>query len=119
MSMKLARHALALGAMILGTWFIGWIAVPIVAFGIGLSSIAPRYAGLHAGLAWLLLLVADAAHGAFGRLAGMLAGAMGIPGIVLIAVTIAFPVILGWSAASVGTALRSIRPAREGVHHVR
>ena len=110
MRSKIVLHTLIIAAMILGTWFIGWMAVPIVALACGLGSVAPRYVALHAGAAWTVLLVADVAHAAFARLAGMLGGVMGIPAGLLIVLTILFPMILGWSAATVGAALRSIRP---------
>lgn len=110
MRSKVVLYSLVFAAMILGTWFIGWTAVPIVAFACGVLSVAPRYVALLAGVAWIGLMIADFAHAAFARLAGMLSGVMGIPAFLLIVLTIVFPMILGWSAATVGTALRSLRP---------
>lgn len=110
MKSRVGLHVLGIAGMILGTWVIGWTAVPIVALACGLASIAPRNVAVYAGVAWTVLMIADFTYAAFARLAAMLGGVMGIPAAFLILLTIVFPMILGWSAATVGIALRSIRP---------
>jgi hypothetical protein len=40
----------------------------------------------------------------------VLAGVMGLPAIVVFALTLVLPALLGWSAASIGDAARSLRP---------
>lgn len=106
-------------AIAVATWLIGWWAVPIAGLAGGLMSVPSRYMGLAAGLSWAVLLLIDVSNAAFARLAGMLSEVMGVPVVALIALTILFPMILGWSAATVGNAMRSIRPAEDRVHHLR
>jgi hypothetical protein len=96
-------------AAVVGTWIGGWLAVPIIALGAGLLLWSPALIGVACAVAWGLLLAVDAAAGNIGRLGGSLAGVMGLPAPVLILVTLLFPALLGWSAASLGNAARSVR----------
>lgn len=119
----MTRHRLlgligvAVGAA-LGTWLIGWWAVLVVALAAGLLLVTPIIAGVGCAIAWALLLAAATLGASFGKLSTMLSGVMGLPAVVLIALTVLFPLILGWSAASVGNALRSIRPGRDQARHM-
>jgi hypothetical protein len=105
-------------AIALGTWAIGWWSVPVIALIAGLLNVRALVVGAGCAIAWALLLIVATMGASFGKLAAMLAGVMGLPAAALIAITILFPFILGWSAAAVGNALRSIRPVREHVHHI-
>jgi hypothetical protein len=104
-------------AMMAGTWFGGWWIVPIVALIAGAAAIAPGFVATTAALAWALLLVADAVQGPLGRVMSMLGGVMGLPGVVVVVLTILFPALLGWSAATLGTLMSSAQPRPDTIHH--
>lgn len=101
--------AVALAA-IAGTWLGGWWAVAIVAFAAGCLACSPALVAAGCAAGWLVLLLADALAGSIGRVADALGGVMGLPPIALFAVTLALPALLGWSAALLGNAARSLRP---------
>jgi hypothetical protein len=63
---------------------------------------------LGAALAWGLLLVLDAVAGPIGALSHTLAGVMRIPGLVLVLLTLTFPAVLAWSAATVAAQSRRL-----------
>lgn len=94
----------------IATWLFGWWAVPIVALAAGLMLVPPASVGVAATLAWAALLALDAMHASFASLVVLLSGIMGLPGIVLIVLTLVFPALLGWSAATIGNAIRATRP---------
>jgi hypothetical protein len=106
---KVVCFALVVACAAVGTWLLGWWAVPAIALIAGLISCGPGLVAGACATAWLLLLVIDAASGNIGHVAGILAGVMGLPAVALFAVTLALPALLGWSAASLGDAARSIR----------
>lgn len=93
----------------LGTWLLGWWAVPLIAGIVGFrdrgESGRAGQVALAASLAWTVLILIDLLAGPFGRLTSMLGGAMGVPGAAVLALTILFPAILAWSAAAVGGSL--------------
>lgn len=91
------------------TWFAGWWAVPLVALAAGLFGVRAGVVAAACATAWLLLLAADVVAGSLGRLSSILAGVMGLPAPALFVVTLLFPLLLGWSAASLGGAARSLR----------
>ena len=91
------------------TWVAGWWAVPIVALGAGLIRCSPGIVAAACASGWLALLLVNLASGSIGRVSGVLAGVMGLPAPALFAVTLAFPALLGWSAASLGNAALSLR----------
>jgi hypothetical protein len=93
-----------------GTWTLGWWAVPIVALAAGLLGCPALLTGAASATAWLAILAIDAVAGSIPRVAGVLAGVMGMPAIAIFALTLVLPAVLGWSAASVGDAARSLRP---------
>lgn len=100
-----------------GTWLAGWWAVPILALIAGAAAIRPVFVAGAASLSWALLLVLDAAQGPFNRILSMLGGVMGLPGIALVILTLLFPALLAWAAATLGTLVSSGRPAPDAVHH--
>jgi hypothetical protein len=90
------------------TLAIGWWGVPIVALGWGVVS--QRYLGYRvrvaafaaasAVCAWAGLLLWTATRGPLLLLSTTLGAVVGIPGPVLIAITLAFAALLAWSAAT-------------------
>lgn len=93
-----------------GTWFGGWLAIPILAFLWGLATkAAPFVAGLTAGTAWGVLLLMDWGSGALGRLVGRLGGTFHVPGFTLVLVTLLFAAGLAWAAARLGSAIGAWR----------
>ena len=102
-----ALIALAAGV---GTWTLGWWAVPIVALVAGLLRCPALLTAAASATAWLAILGIDAAVGSVPRVAGVLAGIMGLPAVAILALTLVLPALLGWSAASLGDAARSLRP---------
>ena len=98
----------------IGTWVLGWWAVPL--FAVIAALLAPKVphqgiaAALAAALAWGTLLAWSATEGSvwsFSRLAG---GAMGVSGPTLILLTLAFPAALAWAATVVTRLLPRAKP---------
>ena len=95
----------------LGTWIAGWWMVPLLAALWALARPAPL-AGLVAAMAgavaWGILIATYLLRGLpLGTLAVRLAGAMQLPMVALVALTLLLPALLAGSAAALGTALRS------------
>jgi hypothetical protein len=105
----LARFTVVAAASAMLTWFAGWWAVPVVALAAGLFGMRAGVVAAACAIAWALLLTADVIAGGMGRLSSILAGVMGLPAPALFVVTLLFPLLLGWSAASLGGAARSLR----------
>lgn len=102
------RYALRLGllafAFALATAAFGWWTVPLLGVAWPMiagpaASRAAATAALAAALGWLLLLVWAAAQGPVGPVASKVGGAMGMPGIMLVLVTLAFPALLAGTGA--------------------
>jgi hypothetical protein len=97
------------------TWVVGWWGLVVVALVFGVIHRADgggaRFAALGSGLAWLGLLAGNAAGGRLPLVVTTVGGAMGVPGIVVVAITVLFAAAVGWSAAAVsGELARSIGP---------
>jgi hypothetical protein len=91
------------------TFALGWWAVPLLAFAWAAFVDTRRpvlFATTCAGSAWTAMLLLDAARGPVDAVAARFAGIVGLPPIVLIAVTILFAALLAWSASIVGAAIR-------------
>jgi hypothetical protein len=106
-------------AMAALTWLIGWWGVLLAALIIGYVFRAEGGGGwriaLAAAIAWGALLLVDVFGGPFGVLSHRLGGVMKLPPIVLILVTLAFPALVAWSAATVVARMSSrTRYARAG-----
>ena len=88
-----------------GTWTLGWWAVPAIGAAWGLLQRGVprrgRQAAIAAALAWAALLAADAGAGALPRVADVLGGVFGVPGALLLLVTLAFAAALAGLAAYV------------------
>ena len=105
--------------MALGTWLAGWWMTAAIAFVAALAWWHPRVVArcaLAASVAWAALLVADAAGGRLGVLAGMLGGVFPLPGPVLLLVTVLLGAGIGWAGAVLGSLCRetvsALRTAR-------
>jgi len=106
-----AQTVVLLGAaMAVGTWSMGWWTVPVVSAGWGIlvGTSRPWLAGIAAVSGWGALL-AWAPWDALRRLAPRLGGIFDLPGWGMIALTLGFAWLLGWSAARVGTGFRHAR----------
>ena len=107
------NKALCFGLVVVGaafgTWAFGWWAIPAIALIAGLMRCGAGIVAAASATAWLLLLLVDLASGNVSRVAETLAGVMGLPAAALFAATLALPALLGWSAASLGDAVRSLR----------
>ena len=98
--------ALVALATALGTWVLGWWAVAIVAIIAGAMHRAengrPWSVALGCLAGWALLMLIDAASGPMRNVATVVSGAMSIPSVALIVVTLLFPALMGWSGATLG-----------------
>jgi hypothetical protein len=102
--------AVLLIVFVLGTAFVGWWTVPVVAGVWGVvtaySQKPWRSAALAAAAAWVLLLALSATRGPLLALAGLLGAIFGLPGFAVIVLALIFPATLAWSAAGLVSALR-------------
>ena len=93
------------------TWFAGWWGVAVVALVAGAiyrrEGGRPWRVALAASGGWAMLLLIDAIDGRFGHVATMIAGAMSLPAAALLLVTLLFPALIGWSAATIAGSLSS------------
>lgn len=113
--MRFALRVLLLAlSFAIGTWILGWWAVPLFAAIGGVLARHVRHQGLAsalaAAIAWAALLVWSSTEGAvwsFSRLAG---GAMGMSGAALILVTLFFPAAIAWLATVVAQFLARGKP---------
>jgi hypothetical protein len=87
----------------IGTWVLGWWAIPLFAAVAGVLARHARSQAMAAGvagtLAWGVLLAWTAAGGSVWLFASQVGGATGMSGVLLIILTLAFPALLGWLAA--------------------
>ena len=101
------------------TWVLGWWGVAVAAAIVGF--VFSEYGGggwrvaLAAALAWAVLLAADGAMGPFGTLGTTLAGVMKVPAAVLVLLTLIFPALLAWSAATLVADARRLVSGRRQV----
>ncbi len=101
------RVAIAVGVALLvgaATWAMGWWAVvPIAAVAAWFLRDVRGAVGsitVGAALGWALLLGIDAMGGRLGALTTALAGTLSAPAPAVVFVTLAFPALLAWSAAT-------------------
>ena len=109
-----ARIVLLALSFAIGTWILGWWAVPLFAAIAGVLARDVRQQGvtaaLAAALAWAALLAWSSIEGSvwsFSRIAG---GAMGMSGVALLVVTLVFPAVLAWLATVVAQLLARGKP---------
>ena len=112
--MVLGLGVLAVAA---GTKLLGWIALPIVGIVIGClrPDSKPVFTGAGAGgLGWGLLLLWGVTRGPVLQLAGVVGGVFGgLPGDVVILVTLLFPALLTGAAAGTASAARAMSSDRD------
>jgi hypothetical protein len=115
---SIVKFVLITEAFAVATFALGWWIVPLFAFVLGMTldtDRAPvRYAAICAAAGWLSLLLLDAARGPFMVLATRFAGVMKVPSLVLIAITLLFPALLAWSAATIGKFVKDLVFSRPG-----
>lgn len=86
------------------SWMVEWWIVPLLAavLSVGMGRVAtPVRIAVGAGLGWAALLAVGAVRGPVVKLAAMLGAVLHAPAVVLVLLTVLFPVILAWSAAAV------------------
>ncbi len=91
------------------TYGLGWWSVPLVAAAWGLASRSPRKAMFAAFAAlggWTSLLLLDVARGPVGTMGSQLGGVMKLPAVALYALTLIFPMLLAWCAATLMPTIR-------------
>jgi len=105
--------ALATLSVMLGTAWVGWTAIPAIGLAMGLLLPHDRPVltmTMAAPSAWGILLVATALRGPALELADLIGTVFGgLPGPVVILLTLLFPALLGLAAAGLGRALRELR----------
>lgn len=115
---SIVKFVLITEAFAVATFALGWWSVPVFAFMLGMTLDKERgpvrYAVVCAAAGWLSLLLLDAARGPLLSLASRFAGVMKVPSIILIAITLIFPALLAWAAATIGKALKDLVVAERG-----
>lgn len=95
-----------------GTMFVGWWSVPLLAAAWGLLSTRIGRAAVEAALAgvvaWAILLAVTALDGPVWYLAGNLGGVFQLPGPLILLLTVLFPALLAGAAAALFAALRGV-----------
>jgi hypothetical protein len=110
-ALRVALLALSFG---IGTWILGWWAIPLFA---AVAAVPARdvphqavAAALAAAVAWGALLAWSAIQGSVWSFARIAGGAMGVSGPLLILMTLVFPAALAWSAAAIVQRLTRAKP---------
>ena len=101
-------------AFAVATFGLGWWSVPLVAAVWSLVSSSPnraRVAALCAAGGWATLLLLDIVKGPVATMATQLGSVMSLPAAVLYLLTLVFPALLAWSAATLVPAIRQPKPA--------
>ena len=102
--------------MMVLTWLIGWWGVPLVALLGGLVHYREGGGGwriaLAGALSWGALLAVSAASGSLGAVMATVGGILRVPGVVLVLLTLAFPALLAWSAATAAAETRRLLDRR-------
>ena len=105
--------------MMVLTWLLGWWGVLVAALLAGFLHYrvggGGRQVALAAALSWGALLVIDATTGDLGVAVATLGGILRVPGALLVLLTIAFPALLAWSAATVAAEARRLFARRDAV----
>ena len=105
------RVVIVATGVVLGTVLLDWWAVPLVGATWGLLA-SPKtqpaiIAALGGALGWLLLLGWVAPHGSLPTVATRVGGVLGTGGWGLLALTLAYPLVLSGAGAALGGALRA------------
>lgn len=108
------RALLLAAAFAIGTWTLGWWAVPVIGAAWGVLRRGRARFGdafVAAMIAWAALLALDSARGAMDRLAAVMGGIFSMPGSLLLAITVLYAALLAGCAAQVAGALPRRRSA--------
>ncbi len=94
------RTALLALSFAIGTWILGWWAVPLFSAIAAVLARNVRHqataAALAAAAAWAALLAWSATQGSVWSFGGIAGGTMGLSGLTLILATLVFPAALAW-----------------------
>ena len=111
--------ALAAGIAML-TMLVAWWMVPVAGAAWTLwrrgQPAAALEAGIAAAVAWGALLLVVAVRGPVAQVATQVGGVVGVPGAVLVLLTLLFPFALAWSAARLAMALGAGSPRQVAMH---
>lgn len=108
----LVKFVLLAEAFAVTTFGLGWWSVPLVGAAWGLASRSPRKAMFAAFAAlggWASLLLLDIARGPVGTMGSQLGVVMQLPAFALYALTLIFPMLLAWCAATLMPSVRKPR----------
>jgi hypothetical protein len=98
------------------TWLLGWWGVLLAALIVGFVFYAEGGGGwriaVAAALAWGALLGVNASFGALDAVVATLGGVIGVPGVVLVLLTLIFPALLAWSGATSMAEVRRLMQRR-------
>lgn len=98
-----ARVAVLAALMALATWLLGWWPIPVLAVAWTLvfprRARTPREAAVAALVAWLVLLLIDAARGPLMPLAHRLGVLFHTGAVALLVITLVLPLALAWSTS--------------------
>jgi hypothetical protein len=110
-TLRVALLALSFG---IGTWILGWWAIPLFSLIAAILARGVRYQALAsavaAAAAWGALLLWNAIRGDVWSFASIAGATMGVSGLLLVVMTFAFPAALAWSAAAVTTLFTRGKP---------
>ena len=112
--MRYLQMLLLTALMIAGTWFAGWMSVPVLAALFALirrDLHATRDAGLAALLAWLVLLLRLVIVPSFSTLLDQLGQIFPMPGLAVAALSLLLAVVLAASAARLVLGIVGVRPS--------
>jgi len=96
-------------AFAVATYGLGWWVVPMIAVIWGLVSRDPakaRFAALAAAVGWATLLLLDVTRGQVGVMGSQLGAAMKLPAFALYLLTLIFPALFAWCAATLTPTVR-------------
>jgi len=105
----LVKFVLLAEAFAVTTFGLGWWSVPLVAAAWGLGSRSSRkalFAAFAALGGWASLLLLDVARGPVSTMGSQLGGVMKLPPFALYALTLIFPMLLAWCAATLMPTIR-------------
>src|SRR6476620_8260453 len=105
----IVKFILLAEAFAVTTFGLGWWSVQLVAAAWGLASRSTRkamFASFAALGGWASLLLLDVARGPVGTMGSQLGGVMKLPAFALYALTLIFPMLLAWCAATLMPTLR-------------
>ena len=103
---------LCLSLMMAGTWFAGWLAIPVLAAAYALvrrDRRAPGEAGVAALLTWLLLGLRLTRQPSFNTLLQQLGQIFPVPGLVVAAISLLLAAVLAACAARVVIGIVGVR----------